>query len=69
MENGVWGEGVGHCVQSHHKTGKACMGFGFGKKRTELIKIEMEDYLYDLVSVEFCLQILPKGSWSGVLAQ
>lgn len=44
------------------RLGKHAWGSGFGKKRTELIKIEMEDYLYDLVSVEFCLQILPKGS-------
>lgn len=44
--HGKWclGRGVGHCVQSHHKTEKACMGFGVWKKRTELVKIEMEDY-------------------------
>lgn len=30
---------VSHCIQSHHKTEKACMGLGF-EKAIELVKIE-----------------------------
>lgn len=37
-----WGRGekrFSHCIQSHHKTEKACMGLGF-EKGIELVKIE-----------------------------
>lgn len=32
--------GVSHCIQSHHKTEKACTGVGVLRKGIELVKIE-----------------------------
>lgn len=45
MENGVWGEESVTVSSPTTRLRKHAWGLGFGKKRTELVKIEMEDYL------------------------